>query len=108
VQHEEGSVPGLMHSTTSNVIFGDVSPAELFCNNNLSNCFMILFLQKAGISIFDENYGQSISKKYLSDLKVARKVEKLHFFSPMYSLSCIFGYQCLTSSITHLGIKSLL
>jgi hypothetical protein len=40
---------------------------------------MILFLQKAWISNFDKNYGQSISKKYLSDLKVARKVEKLHF-----------------------------
>jgi hypothetical protein len=35
VQHEEGSVPGLMHSTTSNVIFGDVSPAAV-TNSSLS------------------------------------------------------------------------
>jgi hypothetical protein len=43
----------------------------LFCNNNLSNCFVILFLQTAWISYFDKNYGQNFPKKYLSDLKVA-------------------------------------
>ena len=29
IQHEEGSVPGLMHTTTSNIICGDVSSATV-------------------------------------------------------------------------------
>lgn len=37
MQHDEGSVPGLMHTTTSNVTFGDVPPATVTNSSGSGN-----------------------------------------------------------------------